>query len=155
MINNLQDKIDLTEELEALIVKTVNTALSIENVSEDVEVSVALVDDEYIKQLNYQYRHIDMPTDVLSFAMREGEDEEDKFNFYEEELLGDVVISLERAKAQAEEYGHSLEREVGFLVVHGILHLLGYDHEIEEERTIMRQKEEEILKCLDLTRGIS
>ena len=155
IISNMQDKIDVTQELKALIIKAVNTALSVEKVSENVEISIALVDDNYIQELNYQYRHLDMPTDVLSFAMRETVDEEDNLNFYKEELLGDIVISLQRAKMQAAEYGHSFEREVGFLVVHGILHLLGYDHELDEEKTVMRQKEEEILKTMDLTRGIS
>ncbi|HHY42633.1 MAG TPA: rRNA maturation RNase YbeY [Thermoanaerobacterales bacterium] len=154
MINNLQDKIEVTEELKSLIAKAVNTALYVENVPENVEVSIALVDDSYIQKLNHQYRHLDAPTDVLSFAMRETIEEEKSFDFYEEELLGDIVISLERAEMQAAEYGHSFEREVGFLVVHGILHLLGYDHELDEERTVMRQKEEDILKTLDLTRGI-
>jgi len=153
MINNLQSKIDVTEGLKDLIVKAVNGALTAEKVSEDVEVSIALVDDDYIRQLNLQYRHIDRPTDVLSFAMREGMEDQEEFDFYEEELLGDVVVSLERARAQAAEYGHSFEREVGFLVVHGILHLLGYDHELDEERAVMRQKEEKILNSLDLSRG--
>ncbi len=108
--------------------------------SGDVEVSIVLVDDEYIQNLNKNYRSIDAPTDVLSFAMRESVDESDiSFECEEEELLGDVVISLERARSQAEEYGHSIEREIGFLVTHGILHLLGYDHETESERAVMRE----------------
>lgn len=156
IINNLQEKIDVTQKLEELINKAVNTTLSIENVSGNLEVSIALVDDEYIQKLNRQYRSLDAPTDVLSFAMRETVFEEDSsFEFQEEELLGDVVISLERAKEQAIEYGHSFEREVGFLVVHGILHLLGYNHEVDEERSVMRQREEKILKAIDLTRGIN
>ncbi len=154
IISNLQDKIDITEELKALIIKAANTVLSMEKVSDNVEVSIALVDDIYIQKLNHQYRNINAPTDVLSFAMRETVEGENSLNVYEEELLGDVVISLERAKSQALEYGHSFQREVGFLVVHGILHLLGYDHESEEEKVVMRQKEEEILKTIDLTRGI-
>ncbi|NLZ53751.1 MAG: rRNA maturation RNase YbeY [Thermoanaerobacteraceae bacterium] len=155
IISDMQDKIDVTQELKALIIKAANTALYVERVSKNVEVSIALVDDNYIQKLNNQYRHLEAPTDVLSFAMRETAHEEDSLNFSEEELLGDVVISLQRAKMQAAEYGHSFEREVGFLVVHGILHLLGYDHELDEEKTVMRQKEEEILKIMDLTRGIN
>ena len=81
-----------------------------------------MVDDKYIQELNRQYRNVDAPTDVLSFAMRERAAGEDNIDFCEEELLGDVVISLERATMQAAEYGHSIEREVGFLVVHGVLH---------------------------------
>ena len=154
IISNLQEKIDAPKS-EELIIKVVNTILLTENVSKDMEVSIALVDDDYIQELNKQYRSWDAPTDVLSFAMRETVSETDNsFEFFEEELLGDVVVSLERAKMQAMEYGHSFEREVIYLVVHGILHLLGYDHEVYEEKTVMRQKEEEILKTMDLTRGI-
>jgi probable rRNA maturation factor len=156
IVSNLQEKIDVTQGLKELITKAVNIALSTEDVSENVEVSIALVDDDYIQELNKQYRSLDAPTDVLSFAMRETvSDEDDGFEYPEEELLGDVVVSLERARVQAVEYGHSFEREVGFLVVHGILHLLGYDHEVDEEKTVMRQKEEKILKTIDLTRGIN
>ena len=156
IVSNLQEKIDVTQGLKELITKAVNIALSTEDVSENVEVSIALVDDDYIQELNKQYRSLDAPTDVLSFAMRETVAEEDaSFEFQEEELLGDVIVSLERAKVQAVEYGHSFEREAGFLVVHGILHLLGYDHGVNEEKTVMRQKEEKILKTIDLTRGIN
>lgn len=153
IITNLQNKIEVSKELESLIAKVINAALLAENVSGDVEVSIVLVDDEYIQNLNKNYRSIDAPTDVLSFAMRESVDESDIiFECDEEELLGDVVISLERARSQAEEYGHSIEREVGFLVTHGILHLLGYDHETESERAVMRNKEEKILESIGLTR---
>lgn len=153
IITNIQNKIEVSKELESLIAKVINAALLAENVSGDVEVSIVLVDDEYIQNLNKNYRSIDAPTDVLSFAMRESVDESDiSFECDEEELLGDVVISLERARSQAEEYGHSIEREVGFLVTHGILHLLGYDHETESERAVMRNKEEKILESIGLTR---
>ncbi|WP_273702522.1 rRNA maturation RNase YbeY [Tepidanaerobacter syntrophicus] len=153
IINNMQNKIEVSKELEDLIAKVINAALLAENVSGDVEVSIVLVDDEYIQNLNKNYRSIDAPTDVLSFAMRESVDESDiSFECEEEELLGDVVISLERARSQAEEYGHSIEREIGFLVTHGILHLLGYDHETESERAVMRNKEEKILESICLTR---
>lgn len=153
IINNMQNKIEVSKELEDLIAKVINAALLAENVSGDVEVSIVLVDDEYIQNLNKDYRSIDAPTDVLSFAMRESVDESDiSFECEEEELLGDVVISLERARSQAEEYGHSIEREIGFLVTHGILHLLGYDHETESERAVMRNKEEKILESIGLTR---
>lgn len=153
IITNMQDKIKVSKELESLIAKVVNAALLAENVSGDVEVSIVLVDDEYIQNLNKSYRSIDAPTDVLSFSMRESVDESDiSFECDEEELLGDVVISLERARSQAEEYGHSIEREIGFLTTHGILHLLGYDHETESERAVMRNKEEGILESIGLTR---
>ncbi|MDN5363206.1 MAG: putative rRNA maturation factor [Eubacteriales bacterium] len=111
------------------------------------EAGIILVDDEEIRRLNKEYRGIDSPTDVLSFALNEGEEVEGA-----DFLLGDVYISMERAVAQAEEYGHSLLREVSFLAVHGLLHLLGYDHQTEEERQRMRQKEEEILEEFGLPR---
>lgn len=156
IISNIQDNIVITQSLEELIIKVANITLSEENVTGNVELSIVLVDDNYIRELNRQYRSLDTPTDVLSFAMRETCFEEtiECFEFQEEELLGDVVVSLERAEKQAIEYGHSFEREVGFLVVHGVLHLLGYDHEVDNEKAVMRFKEEKILEIIDLIRGI-
>jgi len=153
VINNMQHRIDVDDRLEELIRKTVEMALNLEGVRSDLEVSVALVDNDYIRELNKTYRGKDAPTDVLSFPMLEpGEVDDVPSEGEVEQLLGDIVISLEKAEEQAKSYGHSFEREVAFLVVHGVLHLLGYDHEIEEERKIMRQKEEEVLKALGLTR---
>jgi probable rRNA maturation factor len=124
------------------------------NLSEDVEVGVLWADDAYIRTLNRDYRGKDCATDVLSFAMQdEGEDEpvlED--DPLAEILLGDIVISLETAQRQAEEYGHGMDREIAFLLVHGMLHLLGYDHGEESERQVMRQEEEKILAALDIQR---
>ena len=97
------------------------------------------MDNEQIRGLNKMYRGIDEPTDVLSFPM-------------DDEIWGDIIISTDKVISQAEEYGHSLERELGFLVVHGILHLLGYDHQTPEEEAVMRQKEEKILTELKLSR---
>lgn len=108
----------------------------------DSELSVLLVDDKEIQGLNREYRGIDRPTDVLSFSMQEGESLE--FNSW---LLGDIVVSLETASRQADEKGHSLEDEVLILMVHGILHLLGYRHEDSDEYArIMKDKEKQILK---------
>lgn len=153
VINNMQHRIDVDDRLEELIRKSVEMALNLEGVRSDLEVSVALVDNDYIRELNKTYRGKDAPTDVLSFPMLEpGEVDDVPSEGEVEQLLGDIVISLEKAEEQAKSYGHSFEREVAFLVVHGVLHLLGYDHEIEEERKIMRQKEEEALKALGLTR---
>jgi probable rRNA maturation factor len=119
-----------------------------------VEVGVLWADDAYIRTLNRDYRGKDCATDVLSFAMQdEGEDEpvlED--DPLAEILLGDIVISLETAQRQAEEYGHGMDREIAFLLVHGMLHLLGYDHGEESERQVMRQEEEKILAALDIQR---
>jgi len=120
------------------------------------EVALTFVDDGRIQELNKQYRNIDAPTDVLSFAMWEGVEGEPEILFEEGEdpsgLLGDIVISLPRARAQSEEYGHSLEREVGFLFVHGFLHLIGYDHMDEETEKAMFSRQEEILQEVGLTR---
>ncbi|WP_235814514.1 rRNA maturation RNase YbeY [Propionispora sp. 2/2-37] len=115
------------------------------------EVSVVLVDDEYIHSLNREYRGRDCSTDVLSFALAEGE-EPDIIDGPEEELLGDIIISLDATIRQAEEFGHSVERELAYLTVHGMLHLLGYDHEQEADRQDMRAAEEEVLKALHLVR---
>jgi len=124
-----------------------------EAVSPDQEVSILLVDDAAIRELNSLYRGIDAPTDVLSFAMNEDTAEGEGFTVMEDDnILGDVVISLETASRQAEEYGHSLEREVGFLAVHGVLHLLGYDHAGDRDTARMRAREEEVLAGLDLPR---
>ncbi|MCG0274752.1 MAG: rRNA maturation RNase YbeY [Thermosediminibacteraceae bacterium] len=153
MINNLQSKIDVDQKLEELIRRTVELALNLEGVSGDAEVSVALVDNDYIHELNKTYRGKDMPTDVLSFPMHDiGSKSDFESNEEVERLLGDIVISLEKAKEQARAYGHSFEREIAYLVVHGVLHLLGYDHETEEERKVMREKEEKTLQAFGLTR---
>ncbi len=116
-----------------------------------VEISLVLTNDENIHQLNKEYRDKDCPTDVLSFPMYETIDEIiQDIDRVTEVLLGDVIISLPRAQAQAEEYGHSLERELAFLVVHGVLHLLGFDHINEEERLKMRKEEDRVLQDLKL-----
>lgn len=139
--------------MEKLLKKTVQVTVQQENPSLDPEVSILLVDDPAIQELNCEYRGIDRPTDVLSFAMEEETEDSPPFiSFEEDNILGDIVISLETARRQAEEYNHSLERELGFLTVHGVLHLLGYDHCTKEEETKMRAKEEAVLGVLGLTR---
>ncbi|AEG16158.1 metalloprotease ybeY [Desulfofundulus kuznetsovii DSM 6115] len=149
LVNNLQEKVPVDEQLVDLVVKVAGEALSLAGGPQHAEVSLVFVDDEYIHRLNREYRGVDRPTDVLSFAMQEGEPMPEAG---EETLLGDVVISLETARRQSEEYGHSFEREVAFLVAHGVLHLLGYDHQTEEEGREMREKEEAILVRLGLSR---
>lgn len=116
------------------------------------EVSLSFVDDETIRELNRDYRGIDSPTDVLSFPMFE--DEAERIAAQEEGSLlwGDIIISVPTAKRQSEEYGHSLEREIGFLFVHGFLHLLGYDHETEEQEKEMFALQEHILQRAGLKR---
>lgn len=140
-----------------LIRKVINAALKYEKFPYDAEISVTLTDNASIHEMNKEHRGVDRPTDVLSFPLYEA-DEID--GMYESEqasdepiALGDIVISLERAEEQASEYGHSMEREVAFLCVHSVLHLLGYDHELgEEEEKEMFAKQEEILTNMKLTR---
>ena len=121
-------------------------------------VSLTFTDDEGIRELNRCFRGVDAPTDVLSFPMREAGEEgpealpAGEAAFEEEEPLGDIVISLPRALAQAEEYGHSAEREIGFLFVHGLLHLLGYDHDTEEREREMFSRQEAVLAKAGLVR---
>ncbi|MCL4495140.1 MAG: rRNA maturation RNase YbeY [Firmicutes bacterium] len=124
-------------------------ATALENLGglEEAELSIVLTDDSAIRELNQSYRGVDRPTDVLSFSQREGED-----GNISPEILGDVVVSLDRAHEQAREYGHSFERELGFLVVHGILHLLGWDHEMPDDEARMMAKTEEILEGIGLIR---
>ncbi len=121
--------------------KTVRQLLSAENCSEDVEVSILLVDDDTIRDLNRQYRGVDEATDVLAFSQLEGED----FGSEGEIVIGDVVISVDTAARQAKEQGHTLEEELDVLIAHGLLHLLGYDHETPEDERRMFGRQREIL----------
>ena len=111
----------------------------------DPIISVSLVDNEFIHKLNRDYRGIDRPTDVISFAFLDNEDREALYKGKEPVCLGDIYISVDKAKEQAQEYGHSLERELSFLFVHGLLHLLGYDHMTEEDEKVMFRLQDEIL----------
>lgn len=126
-------------------------AAEVYGLDDTAEVSVVFCDDAHIHELNRTYRGVDRPTDVLSFALNEGE-EPDIVNGPAENLLGDIIISLDTAARQAEEYGHSLEREMAYLVIHGMLHLLGYDHEKDEDKAEMREEEEYVLGLLGITR---
>lgn len=150
-IYNRQRKHPYTDELRELIIKCCNAALECEKFNEDASVDVTLVSNRKIREYNRDYRNIDRATDVLSFPLGDG----GKYDIDPETgscLLGDIVISLERAAEQAEEYGHSYEREVGFLTVHSMLHLLGYDHIEEPDGDIMRTHEKKILEKIGLTR---
>lgn len=127
----------------------IEQALKTLGIEDDVEVSCVLVDDERIHEINREYRHIDRSTDVISFAM------EDNDQFYVEGMprtLGDIFISVDHAKKQAEEYGHSLRREMCFLFTHGILHLLGYDHMTDEQEKEMFGLQDQILGALSIER---
>ena len=147
--NNSQDG-PVTYALKMLIRRAVVAALDFEGYENDCEISLTLTDNDGIHALNKQYRGIDAPTDVLSFPQIEYENTEEPPTD-NEVMLGDVVISLEKAEAQADEFGHSFEREVAFLTVHSMLHLLGYDHiNSEEEEKEMREKQSAIMKELGL-----
>ncbi len=158
IIENEQDKLDFTNELETVIQRAVSTTLEVVGGGDtDFEVSILITDNEGIRELNREYREIDAPTDVLSFPILEFDENgvqlEDSGDFDGDFLLlGDIVISLERAESQAREYGHSLIREVGFLTVHSTLHLLGFDHMEEPYASVMRLREKEITEKMNLTR---
>lgn len=150
-ILNQQD-LPLDEGLIPLLHRVLETAADTEGVG-DAEVSVTLVDDERMRELNRTYRGVDRTTDVLSFALNEmGDDEFPVVGEGLPNVLGDIVISVPRAIAQAEEYGHDLRREIAFLAVHGFLHLLGYDHQNEADEQVMFAKQEAVLTSLGITR---
>lgn len=145
LISNLQEEIPFGGDLEELVERVALTVIEQEGYRDSAEVSVVITGDDHIAELNQKYRGIDSPTDVLSFSQHEGELMPDPG---EEDLLGDVVISLPAAVRQGEEYGHGLRRELAFLTAHGVLHLLGYDHCDPESTVVMREKEEAALARL-------
>ena len=136
---NMQDQHRVTYALKMLVRNSIEATLAFENVTEPCEVSVTFADNEGIQAINREYRNIDAPTDVLSFPLFEEQGGKKQ--------LGDIVLSLERCAAQAEEFGHSFERECAFLTVHSTLHLLGYDHvNGEEEEMDMRKRQTAIVE---------
>ena len=150
---NEQEKLPVTYKLKMLVREAVEATLDLENYQNTAEVSITFTDNESIHKLNAKYRGVDRPTDVLSFPLfdYEGTSEEPPVDEMMN-MLGDIVISLERAAEQAEEFGHSFEREVAFLTAHSMLHLLGYDHELgEEEDREMREKQNAVMDMLGLT----
>ena len=155
LITNSQKAIKVPSGLRILIRRACNAVLEFEHFEAPAEISVTFVDNARIHELNKEYRDKDSATDVLSFPLGEnGEYDIDEDNGCK--LLGDIVISMERAMEQAELYGHSLQREVAYLTVHSMLHLLGYDHEAGGlEAVRMREKEEAVLIQLGLPRTVS
>ena len=151
---NEQDKVKISFKIRSLIKKAVKEALTEEKFEYPAEISVSFVDNQKIHELNREYREKDRPTDVLSFPMWEKEELSDGSALDGHAVtLGDIIISAEKAQAQAEEYGHSIEREITFLSVHSTLHLLGYDHEIsEEDEKYMNKKQEDGLGKIGLPR---
>lgn len=155
IIVNRQKEVKIPTGIRMLIRRCCNAALKMEQFQGSVEVSVTMVDNSYIQSLNKQYRNKDVPTDVLSFPMvKDGKYEIDPDT--NAQILGDIVISMEKVLEQSERYGHSFRREVAYLVAHGMLHLLGYDHEnggLEKRR--MREKEDQILDSLGFSSAVS
>ena len=145
LIDNRTD-FELTDEIREMLERVCLKSLQYEEFNEDCEVSLSIVTNDEIHDINKQFRNIDSPTDVLSFPQLTFEEgEEADVNENGEIVLGDIIISIDRAKEQAEEYGHSLKRELAFLSVHSMLHLMGYDHMVPEEEEDMFRRQKEIL----------
>lgn len=145
---------ELTEEQIKTVEELLQFAADVEDVSEGAELSVTFVTNERIQEVNREYRDKDQPTDVISFALEEmSEGELEIVGGDQPRVLGDIIISIPRAREQAEEYGHSFMRELGFLSVHGLLHLLGYDHMTDSEEKVMFTKQKEILNNYGLKRS--
>lgn len=154
IISNRQNIVKIPTGIRLLVRRCCNAALRLENFTEDAEISVTFVDNDEIRLLNKQHRNIDSATDVLSFPL--GENGVYDHNESGAALLGDIVISMPKAVEQAELYGHTLQREVGYLTAHSMFHLLGYDHVNGGiEAVQMREKEETVMTMLGLPRGAS
>ncbi|MGM9951251.1 MAG: rRNA maturation RNase YbeY [Lysinibacillus sp.] len=152
-IDFLDETNEVKEEHIALVEKLLQHAAKVEGIEEGSEVSITFVTNEAIHEINREYRDKDQPTDVISFALEEmGEGEVEIIGEGIPRVLGDIIISTDRTREQAEEYGHSFERELGFLAVHGFLHLLGYDHMNEADEKEMFGKQDEILGSFGLLR---
>lgn len=140
--DNRQDLIKIDEEIENIVEKSIEAALKEIEFTDDYEVSVSFVGDEEIHELNRDYRGVDRTTDVLSFPM------DDEFT----NMLGDIVININKVIEQAKEYGHSEKREISYLTVHSTLHLMGFDHEEEEDKKEMRAVEDRVMEKLEISR---
>ncbi|MFD4930619.1 rRNA maturation RNase YbeY [Peribacillus butanolivorans] len=152
-IDLMDETNEVTEKAQHLVESILQFAAKKENIEKDTELSVTFVDNKRIQEINKEYRHKDAATDVISFALEEmGEDEVEIIGAEMPRMLGDIIISIERTKEQAEEYGHSFDRELGFLALHGFLHLLGFDHMTEEDEKVMFTKQKEILEEYGLSR---
>ncbi|MFW2491397.1 rRNA maturation RNase YbeY [Clostridium chromiireducens] len=163
-VDNRQEKLEVKDSLVDQLKKVIEFTLKEEEVNIECEISLVFVDNDEIKQINNDTRRINKETDVLSFPMLEYEEQKVFKEMYkdykfsqsdfdgDELVLGDVVLSLEKALEQSKEFNHSFEREASYLVVHSILHLLGYDHMEDDEKKIMRSREEEILNKLNIPR---
>jgi len=143
-IDNRQKEIEINDELIELVKKVMKECLILEEKTTDYEISLSFVNDQEIQKLNREYRNVDSSTDVLSFPM------EDDFSSSPIPILGDIIISLEKALSQGKEYGHSFNREVAYLTAHSMFHLLGYNHIEKNEKQIIRKKKKHIIKSLGI-----
>lgn len=157
MFEIIYQDIEEKEQYERVIRKVLEYCFKEENIeSSNMEITITLTTPENIKKINREYRNIDKATDVLSFPMFEKDELDKKIkekDFEHEDILGDIIISIEKVEKQAKEYGHSFERELSYMLVHGFYHLMGYDHIKEEDKKIMRPKEEKILNDLKIMRN--
>lgn len=156
MFEVLYKDIEENKSYEELIEKVLTKCFEEEHLENShLCITVTLTNPENIRKINKEYRNIDRATDVLSFPMFEKEELDEKIkknDFEHEDMLGDIIISIERVEEQAKEYGHSFERELSYMLVHGFYHLMGYDHIKEEDKLKMRPKEEKVLNDLKITR---
>ena len=156
MLEIIYQDIEEKEEYEAVIRRVLEQCFKEEKIENSkLYITITLTNPEHIRKINKEFRKIDRPTDVLSFPMFEKDELEKKIkekDFMHEDVLGDIIISIPKVEEQAKEYEHSLEREVSYMVVHGFYHLMGYDHIKEEDKKIMRPKEEKILNVLKIIR---
>lgn len=143
IFNETEENLSEIDELSSLVDYMINYEKL-----DDLVFNIIIVDNEYIHTLNKDYRHVDRPTDVITFALEDN----GRIETEEGRILGDIYISIDKAKMQAKEYGHSLKRELSFLAVHGFLHLLGYDHMTKEDEKVMFDKQERILESYGITR---
>ena len=152
--SNEQEKYEISEELMKKIESVIKECENQEEVFFDNEISITFTDNENIRQINNDYRQKDVETDVLSFPIYEKYELDEEKNIESDFIrpLGDIVISMEKADEQSKDFGHSFEREVCYLVCHSMFHLMGYDHIQEDEKKIMREKEEKVMDKLNITR---
>ena len=157
MFEIIYKDIEENQEYEEIVKKVLSECYKEENMQDsELIITVTLTTPNNIQDINKKYRNIDKATDVLSFPMFEKEEIDLKIKnkqFYTEDVLGDIIISIEKVEEQARDYGHSFERELAYMVVHGFYHLMGYDHIKEEDKIIMRPKEEKVLSQLNITRN--
>lgn len=156
MCEIIYEDVEPNEEYEKTIKKVLEECYKTENLTNSkLIITITLTTPEKIRQINNEYRQIDKATDVLSFPMFEKSELDEKIKkqeFLHEDVLGDIIISVQKVEEQAKEYGHSFERELSYMVVHGFYHLMGYDHIKEEDKKEMRPKEEKILNDLKIIR---